>query len=250
MIATRGRVKRLDEAEAYFQTGQNEPDPSLGTGQAVRLKFPGAPPLIYAGLGSGPGKNWQENGSVALGLGTRVAALPIGLAIGIFLASDFPVFVATRPDLGILFVADILLSEVATWLVATFVLGCLFTWLPGGNGPLKGCVLAAPAIVAIGLCTIPSPIELQDSWLLYSLKLLFVLSATGLLMDIETMARVGFRPRDLLELYQVRSVRFGLASLLPIAISLLGIYIEIRSGNSQSALEHAIRSAPSARGGE
>jgi hypothetical protein len=249
VIATRGRVKELDEAEAYFQTGQNEPDPSLRGDHAVRLKFPGTPPLIYAGLGSGPGRNWQENGSMALGLGTKVAALPIGLAIGLFLASDLPVFVGARPDLGVLFVADILLSEVATWLVATFVLGCLFTWLPGGNGPLKGCVLAAPAIAAIGLCTIPPPIELQDSWLLYSLKLLFVLSATGLLMDVKTMSSVGFRPRDLLELYQVRSLRFGLVSLLPIAISLLGIYIEIRTGNSQSTLEHAIRSAPSASAG-
>ncbi|HET6999589.1 MAG TPA: DUF6185 family protein [Solirubrobacterales bacterium] len=242
VVASRTKEKELGEVESYLQTGRGAGRrPAADAMGMVNLKFPAKPPVVYPGLGCGPGKNWQENGKIALHYGAIVAIVPVAYAAIAFVVDELDVFLGARPDLGVLFLADILLSEIAVFLVAAFVFGCLFSWLPWGNGPLKGLLLSIPAIASVGLCSRLEPIELQLNWSLYSFKLLFVLSVVGLLMDVQTMRSIKLRARDLFELYQVRSLRFGFASLLPIALSLLGIYFEIRSGSTQSALEHAIR---------
>lgn len=243
VITSRLEMKELDNAERFFQTGrqQEERVESIGR-ELVSLNFPTRPPLVYPALGCGPGDGWRKNGAVAARFGAILSVVPIGFAVWVFAQEDLVTFLENRIDLGLLFLADIFLREIALWLVAAYLFGCLFSWLPSGNGPLKGAIFALPAVLSIGLCAFLAPLELQQDWLRYSFSLVLFFSVIGLLLDMETMKRSGLRGRDLVELYRVRSLRLGVVGLIPLIVSFVGLYLEIRTGTSQTALQHAIES--------
>lgn len=248
----RKRLDELDDAERYLQTGKAPAGttPSAEDLSLVSLKMPDWPPVLFAALAAGPGRNWRENGRIALLYGATISVLPIAYFIYTFARHDFGSVFAPHYGLELLSAASLLAGEVALWLVAAYTFGCLFTWLPWGNGTLKGLLMSLPVIVVVGLSVLWPVYAEQSDWVFRAFELLFFLSLVGLLMDFRTVRDAGLRWRDLFELYQVRSMRFGIVNLVPLLVAAIGIYQELRSGNPQSALEHAASAGAHLPGGE
>lgn len=246
-VSDRGRLAGLDVAERYLQTGDapHGARPSRADRAMVRLRFPSSPPLLYPALGCGPGRDWRESGQLAFKYGARLAVLPIAFTFLALLGDDLEQ--AFNSEFGLdlfLFMAEAL-REVAFWLVAAYTFGCLFSWLPGMNGALKGLVFSLPVAIAVGTEALFPIFTINSEWVFRSLFLLIFLSAIGLLLDFRTVRDAGLRSRSLGELYRVRSLRFGLVNLVPLAIAAIAIYQGFRAGNPQEAIERAVESASS-----
>jgi hypothetical protein len=250
LIAQRDRLTELDVAEDYLQTGRVPADktPSARDRELVRLRMPQTPPLAYSALGFGPGQNWRENGMIALSCGARIAVLPLAYFALILFQQDLGSVFSPYYGIELIQVIGLIATEVALWLVAAYAFGCLFSWLPWGNGAMKGLLLALPVLVGVALSMRCPLFAGSTDWVLRAFELLFFLSLLGLWMDIRTVRRVGLRWRDLTELYQVGYL--GVVNLVPLLVAALGIYQELRSGNNpQQAIEDAVKQLPGAAGG-
>ncbi len=244
-IAYRERLAELDSAERYLQRGEvgAERVASEGDRALVRLRFPEKPPLIYVSLACGPGRSWRENARVALRYGSLIALAPIAYVVYVLLKHGVGHVFDPVTGLEPLLVVVVLASQVALWFAAAYVFGCLFTWLPWGNGALKGFVLSLPVIAGFALTELCSLYVGPTDWTFRAFEVLFFLSLLGLLMDLRTVRDAGLRWRDLFDLYQIRSLRFGIVNLAPLLVAGLGIYQEFRAGNPQGAVEHAVKAA-------
>jgi hypothetical protein len=240
----RHRLQELDGAETYLQTGRSTAGtpPSAADRELVELDLPEKPPVIYLALGLGPGVDWRENGGIAFRYGLRLAILPIAYVLLVLLRHDVGSVFDPTYGFELLPVLALLGSETALWLVAAYVFGCLFTWLPWGNGALKGFLLALPMIGGLGLLELCPLYAGPTDWIFRCVEVLAFLSVLGVAMDLRTVKGAGLRERDLADLYQLRSVRFGIVNLAPLLLAALGIYQQIRAGNPQGAVEHALKS--------
>ena len=196
--------------------------------------------MAYPALGCGPGRDWRENGRIAMRYGAMLAVLPIAYVLIVLVKNNLGSIFDPSHGFELLAVLSLLGSELALWLVAAYVFGCLFTWLPGG-GALKGLVLSLPVIVGFGLLEFCPLYSGAPDWWFRCVEVLAFLSVLGLIMDIRTIRGAGLRVRDLLDLYQVRSLRFGIVNLAPLLLATLGIYQQIRAGNPQGAVEQALK---------
>jgi len=241
-LAYRRRLDELDTAERYLQTGEGSQAAGVDQEQ-VSLSLPEKPPVIYLALGLGPGKDWRENGSVAFRYGARLAILPIAYVLYVLVKREFGSVFDPVYGFELFPLITLLGSEIALWLIVSYVFGCLFTWLPWGNGALKGLLFSLPVVGGMGLLELCPLYAGPSDWIFRCVEVLAFLSVLGVLIDLCTVRGAGLRERDLAELYQLRSVRFGVVNLAPLLLAAFGIYQQIRAGNPQGAVEHALESA-------
>lgn len=246
-VAYRGRLDELDRAQHFLQTGEvpQGASPSGRDEELVRLRLPSKPPVLYPALALGPGRDWRENGEIALRYGAVLAVFPVLYFLYVLLKHESAALLSLPFGFEPMIVVTFVVGEVAFWLTAAYVFGCLFSWLPLGNGTLKGLLLSLPVIAGILLSVLcPVYVALVD-WPLRAFALLFFLSLLGLLMDLRSVRTFALRWRDLVELYRIRSLRFGVVKLAPLLIAAFGIYQQLHAGQDQSGLKPSAEAASS-----
>ncbi len=245
-VSYRDSLAELDDAERYLQEGAPPAGrrPSAADRQLVRLLFPPRPRVAVAALGCGPGRGWRENGELALRYGAWLAILPIAYVLFVLASNELGSVFDPYYGFELIAVGSLLAGELALWVVAAYVFGCLFSWLPGANGPLKGLALSLPVLAGVGLLELCPLYAGMDNWGFRCAQILAFLTVLGLVMDWRTLRVTGLGLRDLPDLYQVRSVRFGVVNLAPLLVAALSIYQQFRTGDPQGAVEQALRAAP------
>ena len=188
----------------------------------------------------GPEDSWWENGRLAVNLGSRLAVVPIAyfVYVYIFLSGQGSGWSLSTP-FALAGLVTALSYEVAFWLVAAFVLGCLFPFLPGRNGPVKGAVLAAVYIAAnaaAALLGIPG----NALWQVRSFQLLLFLMLLGAWMDLKTVEAKGFRQRELIALYDLPNTATLVSQVLPVVTALAAVVGQLLLGQTQAATESLI----------
>ena len=179
------------------------------------LRLPKRPPLRHLALGTGSAASWWSNGLVAVRLGLFLATVPIGYFIYVLIDQRLSGIFQPYADFEPLSILSALVYEVAFWGVAAFAFGCLYAYLPFGNGVLRGAAFSLPFIAANGLSELVPGYQGDSQWLFRSVELLLFTTLLGLLLDIRTVRSERFHRRNLLDLYQVRSLRFGIVNLAP-----------------------------------
>ncbi|WP_066945455.1 DUF6185 family protein [Streptomyces lushanensis] len=203
-----------------------------GTGAVTGAdRLPARVSVVDAALALGPGDTWWANGSrgarFAMTLGLPASALATwawgvrGEAWQSTLSYYFGL-----PDLALTFV-----YWATTWAGAGFVLGALWRRLPGRRGTAK----ALPVALAFAL---PIAVDASlNNWFthesnanlaLYVLAMLFVLTVTGIALDIHTFqderrywqSRLGL----LLSVYQMRYYSLQLAYLFAQILAMITIW--------------------------
>ena len=191
-------------------------------------------------LSLGPNDSWWENGRLAVSLGSRLAIVPIAyfIYVYIFLSGQGSGWNLNTP-FAVAGLVTALTYEVAFWLVAAFVLGCLFPFLPGRNGLVKGAVLAAVYIAAnaaAALLGIPG----NALWQVRSFQLLLFLMLLGAWIDLRTVEAEGFRPRELIALYDLPNTGTFVSQVLPVVTALAAVVGQLLLGQTQAATESLI----------
>ncbi len=197
-------------------------------------------------LAIGPGKgDWWDNGLCA----AKIVAVPSILAMAYFSYIEYIKIEDGRISrftsyFGLLRLLESMVWEVGFWVVAAFVLGCLWRTIPGRRGPIKGAVLWAGFVI-------PSAIDFTlgrglfhqdqvDGVLMHALLLLLELLLVGLILDWFTLRDADtfriHRWQSLATLYGLRGVGPTLSTLLVVVVPLLatviGIYIQLTSGST------------------
>jgi len=188
-------------------------------------------------------------------LGLFLATVPIGYFIYVLIDQRLSGIFQPYADFELLSILSALVYEVAFWGVAAFAFGCLYAYLPFGNGVLRGAAFSLPFIAANGLSELVPGYQGDSQWLFRSVELLLFTTLLGLLLDLRTVRSERFHWRNLIDLYQVRSLLFGIVNLAPLLLpscsplaplllAALGVYQQIRAGDPQAAIEQLVRSAP------
>lgn len=185
-------------------------------------------------LAIGPRNDWLENGV----LGARFVAWPSLLLTAIFCYIHISdgIFSPSNSYLGTLRLLSYAVWQFGFWVAAAFVLGCLWTTLPGRLGPIKGLVLwtgfALPFAVNFVLGRILNQ-KLPPGALLHFILILFELLVVGLAIDWFTLREADplriIKWQSLATLYRVRRLVPILATVVPLLAALIGIYLEIKS---------------------
>ncbi|GGV91922.1 hypothetical protein GCM10015535_51600 [Streptomyces gelaticus] len=186
--------------------------------------------VVDAALALGPCDHWWANGM----RGARFATVP-GLPASIiatwvwgirgevwqFTVSDF----FGIPNLVMTF-----LYWIATWSAAGFVLGVLWRRLPGRRGSAKALPVALAFALPAGLNAVVNRFtnESNANLALYVSAMLFVLTVTGIALDLDTFrserrywqSRLGL----LLSIYQMRYCSLQMAYLIAQIVSVITIW--------------------------
>ncbi|MGI5426658.1 DUF6185 family protein [Streptomyces sp. CA-179760] len=193
-------------------------------------RLPAHVSVVDAALALGPRDNWWDNGV----RGARFALMP-GLPAAILGAwSDSVRGEAWQDTLMDLFglpgTVLRVLWWVSTWVGAGFLLGALWRVLPGRRGAVK----ALPVAFAFAL---PVALDALSGWFvqegtanlaLYATTMLFVLTVTGIALDLDTFrterrywqSRLGL----LLSVYQMRYYSLQVAYLIGQVIAVITIW--------------------------
>jgi hypothetical protein len=190
-------------------------------------------------LSLGPTSSWWESGIASVRVAAKLAILPVSYFTYILVTNLFYVF---RWQYGwpYLDAAASLFGEIAFWLAAALVMGCLYPYLPGRNGVLKSLVLTA--IYATTLAISARLLGGGSGWIFRSLELLLFLAALGVSLDWMTIVRAGLYWRHLPELYRLRDVRVLAGSASSLLLALLAIGQQVLSGDAQRAVIEIIKS--------
>ena len=151
-------------------------------------------------------------------LGLFLATVPIGYFIYVLIDQRLSGIFQPYADFELLSILSALVYEVAFWGVAAFAFGCLYAYLPFGNGVLRGAAFSLPFIAANGLSELVPGYQGDSQWLFRSVELLLFTTLLGLLLDLRTVRSERFHWRNLIDLYQVRSLRFGIVNLAPLLL--------------------------------
>jgi hypothetical protein len=194
-------------------------------------------------LSFGPGDNWWENASHAVDIGWKIALFPVVFYLYVLFSENALVWLSPQTDFGVFYLLSGLLREVVFWLTAAFVLGCMYPYLPGTNGVLKGAFLAGIWIVSILAREL---IGLGDDtgWIFRSLQLLMFLTLLGAGLDLQTLLRNGIYWRSILDYYQLRDVRTVVGYLSPLLLALIAIAQQLFSGQALDAITEIIKNLP------
>ncbi|MET8765650.1 DUF6185 family protein [Streptomyces sp. NPDC004658] len=183
-------------------------------------RLPADVSVVDAALALGPHDTWWANGRLA----ARVAALAGLPATALIVWADMFRGDALASTLFDAFglpntVAGVLYWE-ATWAAAGFLLGALWSRLPGRRGPIRSLLLAVAYALPIAVDAIGNWIahQGQGTLALYAVSMLLVLTVTGIVMDLETFrgerrywqSRIGL----LLSVYQMRYFSLQVAYVL------------------------------------
>ena len=195
-------------------------------------------------LSLGPGDNWWKNGLLAARIGAILTILPVSYYLYVLVTARLRDLLATHP-FGLFDIFQGLVSEVAFWLVAAFVMGLLYPYLWGRNGAIKGAFLTLVYAIGMGLVALAQALFSQAgsaSWLFRLLQLLLYLVALGVLMDWTTLKEHHIYWKQLLDHYNLQDTRILVGYLSPLALALLGLAQQILSGAaSQSIVTEIIK---------
>jgi hypothetical protein len=190
-------------------------------------------------LALGPERGWWGNGLVAVRLGAWLAIMPIAYFLYVFLSSQGAGGWSLGTPFAIVGIVSALTYEVAFWLVAAFVFGCLYPYLRGQNGLFKGMALAAVYIganAAAALLGIPG----NALWQVRSFQLLLFLMLLGGWMDLKSLEAEGSTWRELVALYELSNATNLTRQVLPLVIALAGVLAQLYSRQTQEATENLI----------
>jgi hypothetical protein len=209
-----------------------------------RIQLPPGISPHHLALALGPTASWWRNGRLAARWGLPLASIPLAFYLYILssrrLVDDF----SSRSYFGVLDVFQSTAYEVAFWLVAAFVLGALYAYLPGTNGALKGAALASLYGLASGVAVwiLPSG---GSAWFFRFLQLFLFLGVLGIVLDWRTLAMQRLNWRHLVDHYQLRDVRVAVGYLAPAIGALIVLVGQLQSGEAGDAITQFIKSIPS-----
>jgi len=194
-------------------------------------------------LSFGPGDNWWENASHALDIGWKLALFPVVFYLYVLFSKNALVWLSPQTDFGVFYLLSGLLREIVFWLAAAFVLGCIYPYLPGTNGVLKGAFLAGIWIVSVLARELIGSGE-DTGWIFRSLQLLLFLTLLGAGLDLQTLLRNGIYWRSILDYYQLRDVRTVIGYVSPLILALIAIAQQLLSGQALEAITEIIKNLP------
>ena len=228
---------KLDQLSREAEAQSLGQDADQGSTALLKLSKDDAPGELA--LTTGPKQTWWENGALALSLGSRLAIVPIVYFLYVFLNSQDGAGWSLNTPFATVQLATSLAYEVAFWLVAAFTFGCLFPFLPGRTGPIKGAVLAAVYVganAAAALLGIPG----NALWQVRSFQLLLFLTVLGGWMDVKTVEGVGLRRRDLFAIYDLPNTATLVSQVLPLVTALVAVVGQLLLGQTQAATENLL----------
>lgn len=212
-------------------------------------QLPGGTSPTALALSTGPEQTWWDNARTATKIGLVAAAFPMSFYIYVLLTRQvtrlwepFGFFDAIYLLLGFM-------DELTFWVVAAFVLGALFPYLPFRNGALKGMALSgiylAGYLVQLLLqAWLGHTVDL--GWVTRVLELLLFLTAVGITMDILTLKGHTIYWKTIIEFYNMKDVRVAISYASPLLLSALVIGQQILSGSAQEALTQFLKALPGA----
>jgi hypothetical protein len=229
VAAHRGQLLR----RALARVGLKQPPPVNDF--TPPLKLPSERAAGSMALSIGPEGNWWQNGLEAWRLGVWLAGLPVAYFIYVFLSTGAGGWSWSAP-FATAGLVSAFVFEVAFWLVAAFTFGCLFPYLRGQNGLIKGVALAAVYIAAhaaAALLGIPG----NALWQVRSFQLLLFLILLGAWLDFRSLETCGYSWRELIALYELPRTTTLIRQGLPLVIALAGVLVQLYSHQTQAATE-------------
>ncbi|MFD3944105.1 DUF6185 family protein [Streptomyces sp. NPDC058579] len=193
-------------------------------------RLPGRVSVVDAALALGPRDDWWANGS----RGARFALVP-GVPASVLAMWAWALRGEGWQDsLSYLYGIPDLVLALAFWMVgfvgAGFTLGALWRILPGRRGAAKAVPVALAFAVPIGIDVVGFWFtrESADGMALYVLVMLFVLTVTGIALDLDTFqgerrywqSRLGL----LLSVYQMRYYSLQMAYLIAQLVAMITIW--------------------------
>ncbi|MET9433165.1 DUF6185 family protein [Streptomyces sp. NPDC006551] len=202
----------------------------VGGSSAGPDRLPAKVSVVDATLALGPRDDWWANGT----RGARFAVV-CGLPAAVLATwawgvrgeawQDTLSYLYGLPDLLLNF-----LTWTATWAAAGFVLGALWRMLPGRRGAAKALPVAVAFALPLGLDFVGIRFAREGSanLPLYMSLMLFVLTVTGIALDLDTFqgerrywqSRLGL----LLSVYQMRYYSLQLAYLIAQIVAMITVW--------------------------
>lgn len=232
--------EKLRRDQEYLETGECEegkpPPVELVRGGARLLRIPDGISVRRFALAIGPGNDWWSAGELAVRTGALLALIPIAYYLYVVLTSRVEIAWTGHDAFGGFSVVAGLLHEVAFWLTAAFVLGCLFPYLPGNNGVQKGAALAGVYAAAQGLAALVFYQENDPVWLVRSFELLLYLMALGFWLDVKCLQAHDLEWRSVLKLYGVGRISTVVSYGTPVAGVVGTVIAQLSSGETRDAV--------------
>jgi hypothetical protein len=236
-------VKRLDAERARLQHGGPLPYPAAPnaasqTGsntEPAPLRLPETVGPGELALATGPASQWWDRGLTATSLGARMAWLPILYFVYVLFIARAEDILANAIPFALVSLLTALGNEIAFWLVAAFVLGCLLPYLRGLNGLVKGMVLAGVYAGAHAGASLLGATG-DTLWQVRSVQLLLYLMLLGAWLDATTVERAGLSWRYLLGRYRLEDARAALVYAGTIIGTLIAIGRQFATGDAQAAI--------------
>jgi hypothetical protein len=188
----------------------------------------------------GPMHQWWERGARATSLGSRLALIPIAYFLYVFFTTMNGDYLTAPDSFAPVGLVSTLANEVVFWLVAAFVLGCLFPYLRGGNGAIKGVVLggvyagahAGASILRVGGDAL---------WQVRSVQLVLFLALLGVWLEADAVEREGLSMRYLVRRYKVDEVRNSIAYGASVVAALIVIQQQFQAGQTEKAISTIVQ---------
>jgi hypothetical protein len=223
-------------ADTLSDSGDHDPDDADhdGNDEATELGLP-RPPALQGLATSG----WWSGGALATRLGSGIAIAPVTFFVILFLVSaESAAWSSTSPFAMAAFLSAIA-YELAFWLVAAFVFGCLFPYLRGENGIIKAIALAA---VYIGANAAAALIGVSGDalWRVRSFQLLLFLILLGVLLDQKRLPADQQTWQGLAAHYDLHHAAAWAKHVLPLVSALAAVAIQLLNRNSEAAITNLI----------
>ncbi|HKP88753.1 MAG TPA: DUF6185 family protein [Thermoleophilaceae bacterium] len=246
-----------DAYEAYLSSDQSkgsdyltelaaartQRDEVAAAGASTRrgVRLPASLRPVEAAFGSGPAGGWRGNGIVAARIGLRLAVVPLAIyAYGV--ATRAGRQLTGESQFGLLDAVTHGAAELTFWVVASFVLGALFSQLPGRFGLVRGAALGIAFAVPVGIAGVLG--DHDTGWTFRALEVIVLLSVLGLMLDRRTLARYGMGRPHLTALYEIRRGRFAAAYASTATLLITAVAQQIAAGRADQALTELLRGAP------
>lgn len=238
--------EKVEELKARIQLvgrkGVGVPSPG------IPLRDPnGAFRLIFQG---GPTMHWLTTGWMAIGIGGWLALVPVGYfcwRLILELPSRLGGSSFATPGVLVL-----VMTEVAFWLTAAFVLGAIGSYLPGDHHLSKALVLASLFAAATGLAALAGEwlgLAGATGWILRVSTLALFLSAVGFILDAKTLSAHGLSWREAIDLYRLGRVDSLVRYAAPVLLALIAVIQQLLTGAGadvvKSVLENSTNLLPS-----
>lgn len=146
---------------------------------------------------------------------------------------------------GLLGLVVAIASSTATWLLLAFTFGALYPRLPGTVGALKAVSLGALyAASAWAPALLPGGTSGPESPIVFGLEIFVFAMVLGVLYDWRTTRSDGADWRHVVDLYQLRRVRFAVGYLAPIALAIVVLIAQVATGNVEQGASQFVQGAP------